>query len=460
MESLFLVLRDRRFRSKLLTIAFPIAVQNLIYFGVSAADTLMLGRVGEIQLSAAAVANQFSFAFMVISFGVSGGCGVLAAQYWGAGDKEKVRQIFAFMYRVMAVLSLSFASIAFFFPEEILRIIITDPEVIAYGVDYLRIMGGGYFVWGITASTIGLLRATGTVKISIVVSLVSLIISVSLNYVLIFGNFGFPALGVTGAAIGTVTARVCEFIVITVYLFKVEKKIGIGIRDLFCSTKGVTKGFLTHGTPVVVNEIFWVSAHFLLGVIIGRMGREFVAANAIGGLLVQLVGVVVFGISSATGAIIGNTIGEGEHERARQYANGMLVVSVLLGLMSFAVVQAVRLPLISFYSLSDTARVYALQLTHVVSLNMIFMPIAVVSLMGTLRGGGDTKFVMVVDAIFAWLIAIPLGALAGLVLHWPIYIVFLILRSEDIFKAAVVLWRVPRGKWLRDVTQRNVSGAG
>jgi len=448
------VFLDREFLRKFGAIALPVALMSLINFGVKAVDTLMLGLVGEIQLSGAAISNQFSMVFMIIGgAGVAGGCGVLTAQYWGAGDKERVREILAFMYRVTAVLTLFFAAIAFFAPQYLLGIMTNDPEVISEGVIYLRIMSVGYLVWGFTNASTFVLRSVGVVKISVVMLSISLVISASLNYVLIFGHFGFPAMGIAGAATATVIARFVEFTVITVYILKFEKNLALRIRHLASKSKGVAKSFMKYSFPVVINEVFWASGFFILMIIIGNIGREFVAANAIANLLLQFTGMIVFSFASATAVVIGNTIGEGRYDRAKQIANGMLVISFLTGLLCFAIIQAVRVPFVNFYELSEASRTYALQLTNVISVNMIFMSTAIVSLMGTLRGGGDAKFVMITDIIFMWIISIPLGAFAGLVLGWPVWIVAIILRSEDYFKTIAVLWRVPSGKWLKDVTK-------
>ena len=447
------MLRERAFLAKLWAIAVPVALQNLINFGVTAADTIMVGQLGEVQLSAVSMSNQLTFLYMVTALGVAAGCGVLAAQYWGAGDRQKVREIIAFMYRIIAVVSLFFASLAFFFPQYVLGFITTEQEVIAAGAGYLRIMAVGYLFFGLTTAGLGVLRSTGTVRIAVVVSSVSLVISVVLNYGLIFGNFGLPALGVPGAAIATSVARMVEFLILGVYLFKMERNVAFRPWHLLERGKGVTRSFLLHSSPVLVNEVAWAMANFMVGVVIGRMGVEFMAANSVAMLLVQFVGIAVLGLASASATIVGNSVGAGEMEQAKRYANGMLAISFLAGVAGFVAVQVIRLPLIHLLDISEAARLYARQITHVVAANTIFHTVALVAILGTLRGGGDTKFAMLVDVIFVWLIAIPLGAIAGLWLEWPVFLVYIILRSEDLFKFGVVLWRVPGGKWLKDVRE-------
>jgi len=444
---------DREFIRKFASIALPVAMMNLINFGVNAVDTLMLGRLDEIALSGVAVANQLSFMFMIFAGGVASGCGVLAAQYWGAGDKERVREIFAFMFRVMVFFNLAFAAVAFFIPHLVLGIITTDLEVINSGVIYLRIMSLGYLVWGFTNAATMALRSVGVVKISVVLYSVSLIISASFNYLLIFGNLGFPRLEIAGAAIATVMARFAGFIILAVYILKIEKNFAFRVHNLIGRTKGVGKGFMRHGFPVVMNEVFWASGFFILNVIIGRIGREFVAANAISGLLLQFSGMILFSSASAAAVIVGNAIGEGKYEQARKVTNGMVAVNFITGLFCMVIIQVVRVPFVNFYELSDTAHDYAFQLTQIISFNVIFMAVADSTLMGALRGGGDTKFVMIADVIFMWLISIPIGAVGGLLLGWPVWLVFIVLRSDSFFKTMLVLWRVPGGKWLKDVTK-------
>ena len=444
---------DKEFIRKFMAIALPVALMNLINFGVKAVDTMMLGLVGEVQLSAAAVASQLPFTQMIFTFGISSGCSVLIAQFWGAGDKIRVHEIFGFMCRIMVFVNIIFAAIAFFIPQYMMGIITTDPEVIVEGVIYLRIMSVGLLIWGFTSALSQALRSVGVVNISVVMFSISLAVSASLNYILIFGHFGFPALGIAGAAIATVVARFVEFIILAVYLLKFEKNFGFRAGYLFKRSKGLLSSFTKHGMPVVANEVFWALGFFILNIVIGRMGREFVAANAVGSLLVQLAGMIIFSLSSATAVVIGNTIGEGRYENARKFANSMILVSLVVGFVSFAFIQAIRVPFVNFYELSDTARLYAMQLTHIISVFVVFNSVDGVALMGTLRGGGDAKFVMVVDIIFMWMVSIPLGAFAGLVLGWPVWLVFIIIRSDTVFKAVLVLWRVPSGKWLKDVTR-------
>jgi len=445
---------DKKFINRFLSIALPIALVSLVNFGVKAVDTLMLGLVGEEYLSGAAQANQLSFMFMVIvGSGVAGGAAVMTAQFWGAGNKKRVREIFAFMFKVVAAVSLLFSAAAIFAPHAIMRILTSDADVIYQGVIYLRIIGVGFMFWGFSNACAGILRSVGVVKIPVFIFSGSLILSAFLNYLLIFGNFGFPEMGIAGAATATLIARIIEFFVLAVYLLKIEKNLAFRIKHLFLRREKVAKVFVKFGLPVVINETFWSSGFFVVNVIIGHIGREFVAANAVAGLVLQLTGIVIFSMCNATAVIVGNTIGEGHYKHAKSMANGMIVISFIVGLACTAIIQAIRIPFVNFYELSEDAHTYAHQLIHILSVSVIFMSVALISMLGTLRGGGDVKFVMITDIIFMWLIGIPLGVFFGLVLGFPVWVVFIILRSDDFFKTIVVLWRVPKGKWLKDLTK-------
>ncbi len=446
-------LDDKEFYTKLFAIVIPIAVQNLINFSVSMIDTLMLGVLGEVQLSAAAIANQMSFMFMILSFGIAAGSSVLCAQYWGRGDIPQIKKAISLMYRVVLMLAVIFMSGALLFPHQIVGIFITDTAVIAEAVIFLRIIGLSFLFSGFTNTTIGLLRSIGTVKISVVVYSVSLLVNATLNYALIFGKFGCPQMGIRGAAIATLTARIVESIITAVYMFKYENKLKVKLSDLKTMDYGLVPVFLQYASPVLINELLWTTGNSLVVVIIGRMGREFVAANSICSVLFQFAGVVIFGLSSAASTIIGHTVGEGDYEKVKQRAFTFMRISVLVGLFASLIMFTGRYVLIEFYNISDLARSYAYSITGVASVLVIFQTVCMVLMMGVLRGGGDTKFVTVADVFFMWLVALPLGAYTGLVLGLPVGVVYACLKCDEVVKSMISATRVIRGRWIKDITR-------
>ena len=445
--------RDRWFYSRLLAIAVPVALQNLINFGVSMSDTVMVGMLGEVQLSAVALANQLSFIFIITTFGIAGGSNVMIAQFWGKSDIASIHKVQAVMYRLIIVVALIFTCIAFFFSRQVLSIYSTDPLVIEEGAKYLRIVGISYILFGLTSTTVVTLRSVGVVRISLAVYISSLCISVFLNWVLIFGNLGFPAMGVEGAATSTAIARVAELVIVLVYMLAIERKIHFKLRYLFLRKIGVLREFLKNAGPVVANELLWVLGATTVAAIIGRMGTEVVAANSINGVIFQLVCITLFGASNAAAAIIGNTIGEGQYEKAREYGNSLLFISICLGFIACGLIHVLKYPMLSLYNVSDTVYAYAVQIININSVLVILTSVPIMAIVGVLRGGGDTRFALLMDVLFLWAISIPLGFITGLWLGWPVPVVYIIIKSDELFKSIFCAIRILRGKWIHDVTR-------
>ncbi len=448
-----LLTRDRSFYNVLLAISVPITLQNLITFGVSMMDTVMIGLLGQAPLSAGSLANQFFFVFMIFTFGIAGGANVMIAQYWGRGDTEMIRKTMSIMYRTMLVGAVLFTLAGLFFPRQIMSIFTPDQEVIELGASYMRILAPTCLLTGITNTTLQSFRAVGTVKISVAVNGTALVINTFLNWVLIFGNLGAPRLEIVGAAIATFISRIVECTIVLVYTLRLEKKVKLRLKDLKHVEKSMLSDYFPVALPVLCNEMLWSLSSSVISVIIGRLGTDFVAANSICSVVFQLVSVVTFGVSAAAATITGNTIGTGDYERTRERARTLMVLSVLIGFCSCAVMYFVRPLVISFYNVPEATKLIADQLLTVGSVIVFFQTIASVSLMGILRGGGDGHFVLVVDVVFMWITAIPIGALAAFLWKLPIPIVYAFLKSDEVLKSLTAVIRLKKGTWIRDVTQ-------
>jgi putative MATE family efflux protein len=447
-----LLVRDKQFYKKLAAIAIPIAMQNLINFGVNMADTVMVGMLGEVHLSAVALANQFSFIFMNFTFGLASGSNVMVAQFWGKGDKSSIHKALTIMYRIQLLGILVFSYLALFQPRLVMSIFTTDMPVIGQGAEYLRYIAVSYLFAGFASATMIVLRAVAAVKISLVVSISSLCVNVFLNWILIFGKLGAPALGVKGAALATVCARILEVCILLVYLTRFEKRIGYRLRHFFAKKIDLLGEYVRTALPVMFNELLWAFGAAMIAVCIGRMGTAFAAANSICSVLGQLVTIFIFGVANSSAVVIGNTIGAGEYGKARGYASTLCVLSLALGVAAAAVVLLMKNPMISLYNISETARLYAGQIITVHAVIVFGQSFAAISLMGVLRGGGDTRFVLVLDIIFMWVISIPLGFLTGLSLHWPVPAVYAVLKCDELLKSVISFLRIARGRWINDIT--------
>ena len=448
-----LISKEKKFYKLILSIALPIAIQNLITFAVSMVDTMMLGALGEVQLSAASIGNNLFFILTILIFGLAGGSNILISQYWGRGDVKTIHKILSIMYRGGLIIAAIFIFIAIVFPSQFMRIYTTDTRVIEEGVSYLRIVSVGYIFYAITNCTIMMLRSVKTVKISLVVYSLSLVVNAFFNYILIFGNFGAPVLGVQGAAIATVIARITEFSIVLIFMIKFENKILLKASHLLKVDKIIFKDFLTNCTPVLFNEFLWSTGSTMISIILGRLGTETVAANSISNVVFQFVTVFIFGLSNATAVIIGNTIGEGKNEKAKEYSRTVGVLSIIMGIMAGGVILLIRPIVVDFYNVSQVTKNIAVEIMGSMSVIVIFQSFGVTLMMGVLRGGGDAKFVLINDIIFLWLVAIPCGFIVAFILKWPIAAVFFIVKSDEVIKSIIAAVRVLGGKWVRNVTR-------
>ncbi|XZH33943.1 MATE family efflux transporter [Clostridium perfringens] len=448
-----IITRDKRFYRLLFSIALPIAVQNLITFMVSMVDTLMVGALGGIQLSAVSIANNLFFVLTILMFGLAGGSNIMISQYWGKGNVKTIHKILAIMYRVCLLITGIFIFIALFLPKYFMGIFTTDKAVIDFGASYLRIVCIGYLFYSITNCTIMMLRSVKTVSISIIVYTASLVVNSILNWIFIFGNLGAPELGIRGAAIATVCARITEFSIVLVFMFIYERKIGLKIEHLLKLDKEILKDYVGLCTPVLCNELLWAIGASMISVIVGRMGTEVVAANSINGVAHQFVTVFIFGMSNATAVIIGNTIGEGKKEKAKEYAYSIGIFSVVMGCISGLMILLIKPFVVNFYNVSYSTKLIAMEIMTVTSGIIVFQSLASNFMMGVLRGGGDAKFVLINDLIFIWLVAIPGGFFVAFVLEIPVALVFLVIKCDEILKSLTSVYRVISGKWVNDVTK-------
>ena len=420
----------------------------------------MLGKVGEIALSGANLANQLFFILMIITFGVTSAAMVFASQYWGKNDVYSMKRVITIMLRLAAVISVAASALAICIPETVMSWYSDDAAVIEAGASYLRIIGWAYPFYSITNAMASVLRSAHIVKISIVIYLSSLIVNVSLNWVLIFGHLGAPAMGVEGAAIATAVARLVEFIILIIYLAFFEKKIHYTIKDFFVPVKDYLGAFFKTGAPVVLNEAIWSIGTSVLSMIIGHISTEFVSANSIANIIWQCVWVVVSGMGNATSVVIGNAIGRGEKkETVLNKAKTIVLIAAIMGILSAITLLIIRGPVINFYEVSAETKALAYDLIVSYAIIIVFQAMSVQYIVGIFRGGGDTKTAMIVDVLFLWITAIPLGALTGLVLGWAPPFVYLMLRSDELLKNIIGFLRLRSGKWIRDITVQSLENS-
>ncbi len=449
---------DKSFYKTVLSITIPIALQNLIVFGVSMMDTIMLGQLGDVQLSASAQANQPTFIFQMINFGLAGGATVLSAQYWGKKDVETIRKIFAIVIRITVVTALILSTLALLFPQEIMKFYIkTDtPEdlmVLSEAVEYLKVIAFSYLFFGLSVCITFMLRSIEVVKVSVLTSSISFVVNVFLNWVLIFGNLGVTAMGIKGAALATLIARIVECTIVLIYFFIIDKKLSFKIKYVFQHDIQLLKDYFKYSFPVVVNEVVWSSGITLQAAILGKLSSDILAANSIAMVLQQLATLITFGVASAAAVLVGKSLGECDKEGARSTASTLMIWSVILGLFGSLTIFILRKPFVSIYNIEPEIKLLAENLLIITSILVFFISIAVNSIVGVLRGAGDTKFAFKVELIALWGIAIPCGFIAGYIVKAPILVAYVFLKIDEPIKSIVAFIKTTKEETYQTITR-------
>lgn len=441
------------FYRSVFALVVPMALQNLINVGVTAADVVMLGKVGEKVLSGASLAGQVQYIMVLFLFGLTSGATVLTAQYWGKGDTVTIEKILALgMKAAMAVTAL-FTIAALAIPGVLMQIFTNDPEVIAEGIKYLRIVSFSYVMMGITQVYLYIMRSVERVVVATVVYLLSLICNVALNAIFIFGLLGCPKMGIQGAALGTLISRLLELVLVFGYAKIFNKDIKFRFQFFLHTDRLLVKDFLVYAIPVVMNEVLWGMGTAANTAILGHMGSAAVAANSVAQVARQLATVVSFGLSSATAIYLGKTIGEKRLEHAKAYASRFLWISLFLGIAGGVLILIVSPFVTGFLALTATAQKYLKFMFFVMSYFVIGQAVNTTLVVGTFRSGGDTKFGLALDMSTMWGCSILFGFLAVFVFKCSVPVVYMILMSDELIKIPITIWRYKSYKWLRDVTR-------
>ena len=453
--------KDPKFYKSVFALALPIALQSLITIGVNMLDTIMVGSLGETALSATSLANSFISIYQIFCMGLGMGASVLVSRYWGMkkaadGHEEEagraLKQTVCLMLRLTVGLAALFALATLFIPSLIMKTYTSDKEIIRLGDIYFRWSVVTYFFLGTSLVSTIVLRSVGQVRLPLYVSIGAFFVNLGANYIFIFGKLGAPRMEVAGAALGTLIARLFEAGMILGYLFGVDKKIRFRLRDLFMKTGSLIGEYIRISIPVLVSDAILAIGNNSVAMVIGHLGAAFVAANAITSVTQQLSTVVIQGVSQAGAIVTGQTLGLGDKKRTMQQGWLFLGLGFALGTISAIFILAVSKPIISAYNVSSETVSIAGQLMAAISLVIIFRATNSIMTKGVLRGGGDTKMLMLADNIFLWILAIPLGILAGFVFHWPAFWIYIALKSDDIVKTIWCVARLRSEKWIKKIS--------
>ena len=424
--------------------------------GVNMMDTIMLGSFGEVQLSASSLANSFYSIFQIFCMGITASCSILISQHWGAGQIKQVKQVFALSMRLTAFFGAIFMLMTWLAPGAIMRIFTPEEDVIAAGVGYLQITVFIYLIHGFGLVTSQLMRSVGKASLGLYVSIISFVVNVFANWVFIFGNLGAPRMEIRGAALGTLIARTTELIATFAYVLFMDKKLRLRVRDFFQKIPGeLMSRYWKVGLPALCSDAMLSVGRTATSVIIGRMGSTAVAANSIVQVIDRLLTVVIQGISNAASIVIGHTIGAGDKHKAQQQGETLFLIAFGISLVSAVVFLLIGPATLGLYNITEETMMLTQRLMITYSLLIIFQCIGSVMTKGVLRGGGDTRFLLIADVVFLWVVSVPLGYIAGIVLGLPIFITSVFLRMDDIIKSIWCVSRLNSGKWIHEVTSKN-----
>ena len=457
------MVKDRAFYKTIFLIAVPAAFQSLISFLVVVVDNIMISSIANGVFAQAAVAqvNSITMFYTATITGLVSGSSVLISQYWGKKDMDRIKGIFSMMLKICLCVAGLFLLAAALFPSHIVGFVINREETLVteYALTYFRIASIAWIPFAISCSLVVMLRSIEIVRITLIITIIALFTNIGLNYLLIFGNLGFPALGVAGAAIATLITRILEAIVVLIFAFKIQKNLPLRPRDMLRSEGWLYKDYALFGLPVGLTDMQWALIGTLKAVIIGRLGVSFMAASSIVNSIAGLGMLFTFALAGGACIVVGKAVGEGDYVKVREYSKTIQIMFVLIGIVTAWIVYMLRGPFVSLYGSSADPNVYALsmEMITILAITMIGTSYHASCFVGINRGAGDSQFVAVVDMICGWLVVLPVTLLAAFVWNLPLPLVFLATRIDQCFKWIIAFFRLRGDKWIKNITRSQDS---
>ncbi len=450
---MFSFLKDKSFFREMLTIAIPISFQQLINASLNMIDVLMIGQLGETSIAAIGLSNQVFFVFVLMLFGLTSGMAIFTAQFWGKQDIPSIQKVFGMSVVTASLIAFLFTLTATLMPRAVLGFYTEDPEVIEIGARYLSIVGFSYIPVALATSYIAVLRSVQFIKLTVIATVSALIFKTTAGYLLIFGIGGFPALGVTGAAIGTSLAWGLELVLLILLVYTQKTPLAANPLTFFQFDFSFFTRVLKTVTPALLNEMFWALGITTYNAVYARIGTDAIAAINVNATIEELGFVVFMGLGNACAVMVGNRIGAGRKDEAYETVRRVVVIGVSAALLVGVMVIAMRDVVVRLYELSPSGAHNVRMLMLMMALTLWIRMFNFSTFIGALRAGGDTRFALIMEISSIWLIGVPAAYIGGFVLHLPVYYVYLMVMLEEVAKAFVSGWRFKSRKWIHDVTQ-------
>ncbi len=447
---------NKAFYRRLAVLTGPIALQSLMLALVAACDALMLGQVGQSEMTAVSLATQIQFVQNMFLSSTTGAGAILGAQYWGKGDREMMTRIFHITLRASALVSLLFFIACELFPAALMHIFTGDGQLIEIGVPYLRIAGWSYLITGVSQSYLTMMKVSDRVRACAFISSGAVVLNIVCNAVLIYGLLGAPRMNARGAALATTIARVAE-LALCLLLSAGEGRLRPVWRQLFARGGQLGRDFLRQCLPLMGGALLWGIGFTSYTAIIGHVGSDAAAANSVASVVRDLICCLCNGIGSAAAILVGNELGAGRLALGKAYGIKLKNISYAVGFVSTGIVLALTPLVVHMVKLNDAAQEYLTGMMVIMAFYMIGRCVNTVTINGVLDGGGDTIFDMYSLAICMWGIAIPLAWLGAFVFHFPVLAVYACTCLDEVGKIPWVMIRFRKYKWVRDLT---IPGGG
>lgn len=430
-------------------IGIPVALQNLISVLVNMLDTIMIGRVGEAQVGAINQVNSLYVFYNMFIWGICMGTVVITARYWGMGKTEPIRDMVGLSMRINMIAGVILSATTVLFPRQVMRLFAVDPEVIEYGVEYLSIMAWFYILPAVTVTFLSNLRALGDVKISVVIYTCSCLTNLVLNWVLIYGNLGAPALGVKGAAVATAISKSVECVLVLIYMYRLEKRIKFRMRYVFAKASQYIPSFIKYGLPVFFSEFAWGVGMTAQAANLGQYSKSFLAAYSLVMVILDLSTVAMCGFANASLIILGNMIGAGNDEEAKKWSKFFVIGGFAVGFVMMGIIFLIRPIAPYFIVCGDETKEYIRKMLLICAYVDFCYGVSWNLGSGVLRAGGDTKFMAKIDVGTIIVLKCICGTLLGTVLHINPLIVMTVVCSDELIKAVIYLCKYFKGDWLK-----------
>lgn len=442
---------DKSFYKKVAIIALPIVIQNFITSSLNIVDTMMIGKLGESEIAAVGIANQYFFLLSILMMGLFSGIGIFISQYFGKKDEKSIRKLVGMGIICAIIMGSIFTILAQVFPEGIISIFNKNSYVIKLGADYLVIVSISYIFTTITFNYGIALRCTEKTTVPMIASSIALITNTILNYMLIFGNFGMPTLGVKGAAIATLIARIIEFSIMIGYVYYSNDILAAKPKDLFSFDLSFAKRISITVLPVLLNEACWGFGSVMYNVIYGRIGTQAIASVQIATTINNLFMVIIFGIGNAALVMVGAQVGKGNEKRANEYGKNCIKLGCMVGAIIAIALSLSANSIVSLYDVSEQVKLWSSYIIYVTSIVMVIRVYNIISIVGVMRGGGDVKASFLIESLTMWCIGVPFALLGAFVFKLPVYLVYALCTFEEVTKGIACFKRIRSKKWIRNL---------